>query len=469
VLPVRSVIRVNRLQLFRGGKTRPGFMHLERFFAAVAIWLATIFLAVSAVGQQSVRTPEAPEYQNFLIRPPGPSFLHLGPFSGTIGVSGGYNFNDNATTSDTQKISQNQIFEGVDLELGWTLSPFNRVEIAFNGQLQENFYSNGKEGINLSIFPGSNIQFQAKIGDVLLRTFEQFAIEQDPVTDPAITGQTTLNRLTNTAGLGVTVPFYPFEVGLQFDYTYSDTLGSTNVPGTTSTSSFGQGTVRNTLRLGASLGYAFSSFVSGGSEFVAATNYGAGSSGGQPESSGPFLMTGGVEFNATTSYGAGSNDVQSVSVGPFLKGSLTRLIQIDTGVGLLLLSAPLFNPTQFYAYFSLRYQITPISQLVAGVSHDVDFSSGLNITKNNNFHLDLRTEPIRRLVLTLGPFVNFGETQSGSQLDSFTQYGISVESRFQLSRQLGANFSYRFAWRDGQQVTDRYTQNVFGMSLEYKF
>jgi hypothetical protein len=147
--------------------------------------------------------------------------------------------------------------------------------VVLDGQLQENFYSNGANAINLEIFPGSNIQLQAKVGDVLLRTFEQFAIVQDPVSDPTISGQSNLNRLTNTAGLAATIPFYPFEVGLEFDYTYSDTIGGTNVPGTSSSSGQG-GTVRNTLTLGANLGYQISSYVNSGLEFNASTSYRAG-------------------------------------------------------------------------------------------------------------------------------------------------------------------------------------------------
>src|SRR6202007_1217070 len=106
--------------------------------------------SVSVFGQEfqeeSIRTPEPPRYQNFAFNPSQPVLFRAGPFSGTGDVGLGYTFNDNAnttttTTNGTSKLSLNQIFENLDLNLAWVLSPLNRIDVQLGGQLQENFYS----------------------------------------------------------------------------------------------------------------------------------------------------------------------------------------------------------------------------------------------------------------------------------------------------------------------------------------
>jgi hypothetical protein len=190
-------------------------------------------LAFDALGQESIRTPEPPRYQTFAVNPAEAVLFRAGPFSGTGDLSLSYTFNDNADTTGTtttgiSKISLNQIFENVDLNLAWVLSPLNRIDVQLGGQLQENFYSNGSQVLNLAI-QASQIRFQATVGDVLFQTYEQFAIVQDPVVDPTIAGQTNLNRLINTMGISASVPLYRAQAGLELDYTYSDILGGGGV------------------------------------------------------------------------------------------------------------------------------------------------------------------------------------------------------------------------------------------------
>jgi hypothetical protein len=413
------------------------FIWPKMYSFAVAITIATVSLAFSALGQESIRTPEVPLFHTFLPNPAQTSFLRLGPFSGTGGVVVGYTFNDDADTSEITKLSRNQVFESLDFDLVWTLSPFNRIELALDGELQENFYSNGKQTLNLLIRPSSQIDFQAKVGDVLLHAIEQFAIVQDPTSDPAISGQTNLNRLTNTVGLSALWPLHPVELGLAFDYTYSDVLSGGGGIGTAAPGVEGQ---RNSFRLGGTLGFEIS----------------------------PSLSYG-LEVNATTNSGSNSPDINSFSVGPFIRGHLTSLIEADCGVGVLLIDAPGISPTQYYAYLSVRHQLSQISQVLLGISHDFEFSTGLDVTENNNFHLRGQVNLTRQWMVTVGPFVNFGRVISGFTPGSYTQYGVSVDSIFRFSNRLSADIGYRFTQRDSGVALGKYTQNVVNISVSYAF
>jgi hypothetical protein len=275
------------------------FGGLENHFLAAAIALAVAGPSVSVLGQEfhqeSIRTPEPPRYQSFAFNPEQPVLFRVGPFSGTGDVGLGYTYNDNAnttgsTTNGTSKLSLNQIFENVDLNLAWVLSPLNRIDVQLGGQLQENSYSNGANALNVEILPGSEMRLHATVGDVLVQAYEQFAIIQDPVSDPTIAGATNLNRLTNTIGMSASVPLYRAQAGLELDYTYNDILGGSGVGGS-GTASQQTGLIRNSLHVGGNFGFEIA----------------------------PSLTLG-VELNASHNTGAGSFDTNVISGGGFLRG-----------------------------------------------------------------------------------------------------------------------------------------------------
>lgn len=421
-------------------------MYLATFSRAAAITLVTVSLALGALGQQSIRTPDIPGFKTFVPNPEQMSFVRFGPFSGTADVAVGYTFTDNANTTETDKLSLNETFENVDLDLEWTLSPFNRIDLQLGGQLQENFYSNGTAGLNLVVLPGSEIQFEAKAGDVLLRAFERFAITQDPITDPSVAGQTNLNRLTNTIGAGVEVPLYHVDIGLEFDYTYSDTLGGSTLGSNgialsaSSPTAEEGGVLLNSFHLGGTLGF-----------------------GSAP------TLTYGLQVDASYNTGGGSSDFDVLSIGPFLRGHLTPLLEVDCGVGPLFTGGPGGGTPQYYAFLSVRHELSRVLQVLVGASHDSEFSSGLGVTQNNNIHLTAEANLSRQWIVTAGPFLNFGTVITGTFPGAFTQYGLTIDSAVRLNKRLSADISYRFTRRDGDTSAGRYTQNLVTFTVRYGF
>jgi hypothetical protein len=420
--------------LLRAALRRTDFGGLEEPFLPAAIAFTLVVLIGGAFGQESVRTPEPPRYQTFAVNPAEPVLFRAGPFSGTGDLALGYTFNDNANTTGSEKLSLNQIFENVDLKLAWVLSPLNRIDVQLGGQLQENFYSNGTNALNLAILPGSQIRFQATVGDVLLQAYEQFAIVQDPVSDPTIAGKTNLNRLTNTMGISASVPLYRAQAGLELDYTYNDILGGSGV------ASQQEGLIRNSLHLGGDFGFEIA----------------------------PSLTLG-VEINATHNTGAGSLDTNVLSGGGFLRGQLTRLIEVDTGAGIFTGEGPGVGQPQYYAYLSARYQASRNLQLLLGISRDIGFSSGQGVSLNNDFHVGARLNASRRWTIGASPFIDFGDVITGTLPGHYTQYGATVDSSYLLSQHISIDLNYRYAKREGGGQSGSYTQNLFGLAVRYKF
>jgi len=427
----------------RAALRRTDFGGLENHFLAAVVALAVAVPSVSAFGQEfrqeSIRTPEPPHYRSFAFNPEQPVLFRAGPFSGTGDIGLGYTFNDNAnaigtTTTGISKLSLNQIFENLDLNLAWVLSPLNRIDVQLGGQLQENFYSNGTNALNVAILPGSQIRLKATVGDVLFQTYEQFAIVQDPVSDPTITGVTNLNRLTNTMGISASVPLYRAQAGLELDYTYNDIVGASGV------ASQEGGLIRNSLHVGGNFGLEIA----------------------------PSLTLG-VELNASHNTGAGSFDTNVISGGGFLRGNLTRLIEVDTGAGILIGEGPGVDQPQYYVYLSARHQISRNLQVLVGASHDVDFSSGEGVSLNNDFYIAAELKASRRWTLEASPFVNFGDVITGTLPGHYTQYGVTVNSLYLLSGHISIDLNYRYVKREGEGGSSSYTQNLFGLAVRYEF
>jgi hypothetical protein len=435
--------------------------------SASAIVFALVSMTSGAFGQQSIRTPDLSVFQNFVPAQqeitPGEvlpeeglpeqstaspinspplqgATMHIGPFTGVASAAVGYAFNDNANTSDIDtKLSENQIFENLNFNLIWPLSPFNRINLQLGGQLQENFYSDGKNALNVVILPGSQILFQAKAGEFLLSAYERFAITQDPVSDPAVAGATNLNQLTNTVGVGVVWPLYKVDISLNVDYTYSDVFGGTDNSFNTLNNGTG-GSVLNSFHAGTKVAYEIT-----------------------PE------LNAGPEINATYNAGGGGDDFDVLSVGGFMRGHLTRLIEVDCGIGVLMLGGPAGGPPGYYAYLSVRHELSRTFQIIAAVNHDSEFSIGLGVTQNNNVHLTAEAKLTRHWVVTVGPEVNFGTVITGFLPGRYTQYGITADSAFKLNQRWTADLNYRFAKRDGDQPGGSYTQNLVTLTLNYGF
>ena len=119
------------------------------------------------------------------------------------------------------------------------------------------------------------------------------------------------------------------------------------------------------------------------------------------------------------------------------------------GIGPLLSAGPAGEPPQYYGFLAVRYQLSRLLQLLAGVDHDTEFSSGLGVTQNNNVRLSVEASLTRRWTFTVGPYVNFGTVVTGEFPGAYTQIGVTTRLAYMLTKRLSADLSYRFVKRNG--------------------
>ncbi|MBV9490425.1 MAG: hypothetical protein JO069_11990 [Verrucomicrobia bacterium] len=370
-------------------------------------------------------------------------FINIGPFRGHLEADVGVSYTDNANLVNTGAQSQVLFTQTLDLNLRWILTYLNEIDVRLGGTLTEAVGGPGPS-IYVALLPTSSIDFKVVSGDFLIQFFDYLSVVQNPTQDPAATNQTTLNRLTNDVGTSVTWDLGKVFLQGRFDWSYSADLGSTGSTGSTTSGA----AVRSTLRPGFAVYTALS-----------------------PE------VTTGLDLGYSKSFGAGANDVNAFNAGPFLRGRVTRYINVEVAGGVYVIDGPNLDPLNYYFSVSIAHQLTRWLQYIASVSHDLDFSSGTDVSENTNLTLGTRWQLSRNVSLETDGFINFGRVLTGAQPGDYTQYGVTLQLAWALSKKVTASAGYQFTSRSGQGSTNQlngvssgsYRQNQVGLSLRYAF
>ena len=423
----------------------------SRLFRLRCIFMVSVVACLVPItasqAQERIRTA-ARELEIQEFRKPE-TFVRLGPFQEELTGFTGIDITDNSNIVHTGKISRVSIFEGFNLNTIWTLSHINQLVFNFGGRLREDFYGNGTSNVNFSIAPNSQLQFKFAIDDVQVRLYDNFSYTQDPTTNPVATNTTYLNSFNNIIGAEVKKDLNQAIFTLSGDYSYNNESG-TNAQGQTSGSSSG---TRNTFRVGSSLGFRWTPTVLYGIETsLSRTN-------------GSSARVRGV-----------SSNVNSINLGPFIRGEITRLTDVDFGVGATLLDAKPSVPPTCYVLAAVRHQFNRNFQLILSGSHELIFTTGADITEEYTFQAAAQLDLTRFITFTATPFLLLGDSKNGSNQfntgnirGNFKEYVIEASLRWRPRRRLSTAVTYDFRRRDAETATGSYSQNTISFEINYVF
>jgi hypothetical protein len=410
---------------------------LRRSLTAACLWgIAGMFGATGAHAQEAVRYSLSRQLATAPQSKFQPSLFTIGPFQTQLTASAGVSFDDNAEFSKTDTHSEVVFDQSLGLNLKWIISHLNELGFKFGGTLTEVAGgAPGQQKFYGSIDPGTNINFKIFLGDFLIRIHNFLGVVQDTAQNPAVSGLSNLNQLTNTSGIFVDWDLTRLILSAGVDYSYSINLGGGDS---------GSTALRSTLRPSTSAAFALT----------------------------PTMNTG-LEAAYSASFGAGSHsDIDAFSVGPFLRGKLTRFITLDLAAGYYSVHAPDADPNNYYLSLNISHQLTRFLQYGASFSRDLEFSGGNSLAENNSATLGIRYLLRRYLTLGTSGTINFGKVViSNSNLGvlpgSYVQYQASVELTFILSRRFTTSLAYRFVDRNADQGS--YKQNRVDFTLNYGF
>jgi len=391
--------------------------------------------------QELVRTAEL-QPQILSFKKPEVTF-RIGPFQETLGASLGIEYTDNVNLTNTNKLSDFSVTQGLDLNTTWVISHLNQLQFNFAGGVVEDFYGNGRNDVNVTIDPGSLVQFQFAVSDFLFKVYDQFSLVQNPTSTGYATNTANLNSLANTVGASVEHDLNIAVLTLSADYTYTNQTGTT-ASGKTNTGT--TGTI-NSFRIGSSLAFNYSPKV-----------------------------TYGIEDSLTRSSSPGEANVNSFSIGPFLKGSFGPDLDLDLAAGASLVETTPSVPTDYYVSAAMRYQINRFWQLIFSAAHDLQFNTGTNLTEDNHFHLRTQLEITRFITIAAEGFYDFGNVLTTTptigiatpNTGPYKQFGSDVGLTWQLRKHISSTLAYTYTRREAKAPYS-YVQNLVTLSISYKF
>jgi hypothetical protein len=404
--------------------------------AACLCGIAGLFGATAVHAQEAVRYSLSRQLLTAPRPTIRPSFFALGPFTTQLDASLGVSADDNAGLTKTDTHSELVFDQSLGLNMNWVISHLNELGFRFGGSISEVVGGvPGQKTFQFAIDPTSKIELRLFIGDFLIRFHNYLGYVQDPTLNPAVSGLSTLNQLTNTVGFAVDWDLTRLVLSAGLDYSYSTNLGG---------GGSGSTALRSTLRPTASAAFALT----------------------------PTMRTG-LETAYSASFGAGSHsDVDAFAVGPFLRGKLTRFITLDLAAGLYLVHAPNADPNNYYLSLNISQQLTRFLLYRASFARDLDFSGGSTLSENNGFTLGIQYLLRRNLTLGTSGTINFGKViisnpGVGVFPGSYVQYFATVELTWTLSRRFTTSLAYRFVDRNADQGS--YKQNRVDFSFNYAY
>ncbi len=407
--------------------------------------------AAAATGGGTTSSADQPNYN-----------LRIGPVRFLADVSAGFEYIDNITYSDDNKLSDEVFRVALNLRALWDITRLNTLDIRLGvGFVRYIEHPEAAKG-NVFITPGSQVAFDVFIADMFRLNFhDSFALLQDPVDTPELNNATNFGRFINTAGVTAVGDFNTIIGTVGYDHTNYKSLNSTY-----------NYLDRSAEQFLASLSYKLAPRTFVGIEGTGAvTSYDHGQLIDQNDSVGgtgglflditptPYLravVRGGYQYtsfdnNGTFSTGQFSNGANVFGVAPG-----TRLTDDST-------------LTDFYWSLTLSNRINAYLTQSLSAGRENDFGLTSNYITVNYVRYNVAWRALSNVTLGADVFYE-NDQESGGLFDEHLQrYGGDVTLSYQFNLHLTATLHYYGIAKDSDTDGRDYIQNRTGIDVDYRF
>jgi hypothetical protein len=396
----------------------------------------------AARGQDAVRmsiaSAQAAEAQRRAATAVGFYNVQLGPTYWNFGTGLGAQFNSNINLTDTNRESDFIFTPQVNTRMLWPVSDKNSLNLTL-GAGYSAYVQNSKLDRSF-ITPGSGLSFDLYAGDFWINLHDRFSIMQDPYQDPTVAGSGNYSQFQNAAG--VTTVWDLNKVVLKSAYDHVDSMPIYGSQGQSALSEevfslWGGYTLEPKVLLG----------LAGGASLV-----------NQGNTSSATSLGNGVQWNVGPFFEAQASEYIQVSVNAgytgFVPESGGNVSSSDLSGGYAQASIT-HRLNQYLSYSLAGGRILSVS--LYGSASDMYFAS-LGANWNLIHKVSLGTS-----------FSYYHGTPTGSNGETFNQYGPQATLSRSLTKKLSSSLGYQFYLRDSNQAGRNYTVNLLTVNLNYTF
>jgi hypothetical protein len=355
-------------------------------------------------------------------------------FSATFGIE----YNDNINLAEVNEQDDFIIRPQVNMNAIWPITQLNtlRLDIGIGYAFYLDHPSNDTDGVLIA--PGSAIAFDIFVGDFRINIHDRMSLEQDPISQIALSNVVDYGRFQNTAGVSVLWDLNKAVATVGYDHY--------NYVSTTSTFDYLN---RNAELLTGSLYFTLTNTTGVGVE----TNY------------------------VYTYYDQGFlNDSQSFGVGAFVETQITNYMKMrlaggyqgiwfDNGGGVMDSS----DLNDFYVNILISHRVNAVLTHSVAAGHETQLGLNSNYIVLNYVRYTASWNIIRNTLLSTEFFYEDADDSGGIFSEDAQRWGVALTIGYQLTQHITLGARYQYTTKDSDQPLRDYDQNRVSLDGTYSF
>lgn len=355
-------------------------------------------------------------------------------FSTTVGVE----YNDNINLAENDKQDDVIIRPQFNVNAIWPITQLNtlRLDLGVGYSFYLDHPGNDTDGVLVA--PGSALSFDIFVGDVRINFHDRFSLEQDPVSEVALSNVVDYGRFQNTAGISALWDLNAAVATVGYDhYTYVST-----------TSAF--------------------DYLDRNAE----------------------MLTGSLDFTVTPTTGVGLetsfvhtyydehflNDSNTFSAGGFLETQLTNYLKVRVAGGYQMISfdegGGVFDANDlndFYVNLLVSHRLNSVITQSLSAGHESQLGLNSNYILLNYVRHTVSWNIVRNTLISTEFFYEDADDSGGIFSEHAQRYGGALTIGYQLTQHVTLGARYQYTQKDSDQVLRSYEQNRVSLDGTYSF
>jgi hypothetical protein len=380
---------------------------------------------------------------------PGKYTLKLGQVRFRVGLGMRNEYNDNIRLADGADQHGDVVTTpSVSVNALWPFSKLNTLDFTIGVEHSKYWNNPDLDTQSMIITPNSLADFNVYVGDIRFNLYDRISLQEDPISQPQLSGTSKFRRLENTIGLKAEWDLNKIIPTAGYEYHIFKALDQGSVT-TDGGQTFG-GLDHETSTIFLGLGYRVN----------------------------PRMVAGvRTSFSETTYKGNQQNGSTSEAYALFLDGQVTQHISIATSVGYQIAEfssgGAIGDNSGFESYIfsmSARHEMNRFYSHNLGLNRFEMPGIGTNFTAITEFNYGFTWDLIRDYDLTGNLFYQmYEDSGNGPASESGDRYGLALKVSHQLFKSWKMGIGYNLVVKESDLKVNDYMQNRVFLELIYSF
>jgi hypothetical protein len=367
-----------------------------------------------------------------------PYNIKVGPVKFRFSMTLGVEYNDNVNLSENDAQDDVIIRPQFNVDALWPITQLNTLKL--NLGIGYGIYINHPEynTNGLLVAPGSQLSFDIFVSDFRINFHDRFSLQQDPVSEVALSNVADYGRFENTVGVSVLWDLNQIVATVGYDhYNFVSTASEFDYLN------------RNAEQLMASVYYALNTTTGVGVETSAVFNY----------------------YDQDV-----LNDSITYNIGVFAETQITSYLRLRAAVGYQIIQfdeggtiLDTSDADDFYGNLLLSHRINQNITETLALGHETQLGINSNYISLNYIRHTATWNIINRTLLSTELFYEDADDSGGLFSEHIHRYGGAFTVGYQFTQHLTLGVRYQYTQKDSDQPLRDYRQNRVSVDGTYSF